>query len=207
MLKKSAFALLAAAMSFVVSTAAAVAGPKVAFETSLGAFTIELDEERAPKTVANFLGYVEAGHYDGVIFHRVIKDFMAQAGGFTIQDGAYVQKKVGAPIENEADNGLRNLRGAVAMARTPDPHSASAQFFINLVDNKFLDHRSRDALGWGYAVFGRVVSGMEVIDKMAVAATTQRLMAARGGDGGLVERPFNDVPSRDIVILSAKQVE
>lgn len=140
----------------------------VAFETDKGTFVIALDEARAPNTVANFLRYVDAGHYAGTLFHRVIPNFMVQGGGF---DAAYEKRPVSAPVENEADNGLKNVRGTVAMARTSDPHSATAQFFVNVADNAFLDHTSKSASGWGYTVFGQVVSGMDVVDAIVAART------------------------------------
>jgi cyclophilin family peptidyl-prolyl cis-trans isomerase len=151
--------------------AAAPASPRVALDTSKGRIVLELDGARAPKTVENFLAYVRAGHYDGTIFHRVIDGFMVQGGGFTAE---MEQKPTRPPVGNEADNGLKNLRGTVAMARTMDPHSASAQFFVNTVDNAFLDHTAKDARGWGYAVFGKVVEGMEVIDAIAKVRTATR---------------------------------
>lgn len=130
--------------------------------TNHGAITLELDAEKAPKTVANFIAYVEAGHYDGTIFHRVIDGFMVQGGGFL---PGMEQRPTQAPIENEATNGLKNERGTIAMARTSDPHSASAQFFLNVADNDFLDNgKCQD--GWGYCVFGRVVEGLDVMDKI-----------------------------------------
>ncbi len=156
--------------------------------TSLGTIRIELDEAKAPTTVANILAYVDAGHYSGTIFHRVIPGFMAQGGGY---DASLNKKAVRSGIENEADNGLTNLRGTVAMARTSDPHSATAQFFINLSDNDFLNHRQKSGNGWGYLVFGQVTAGMEVVDEMAKAAT---------GPKG----PFSkDAPKENIVIEKA----
>ncbi len=133
----------------------------VILHTNHGPITIELDTAHAPKSVANFLEYVRAGHFDSTVFHRVIDGFMIQGGGFTPD---FKQKPIKAPIENEAKNGLKNKRYTVAMARTSDPHSATAQFFINVADNSFLDHRSPDANGWGYCVFGRVVAGTDVVD-------------------------------------------
>lgn len=140
----------------------------VVMETSMGNVEIELNGEKAPKTVENFLKYVDAKQYDGTIFHRVIKDFMIQGGGMDEKMG---EKKTGKPIQNEANNGLLNLRGTIAMARTGDPHSATAQFFINTVDNAFLNFRSEDVRGWGYAVFGKVTSGMDVVDKIRAVET------------------------------------
>lgn len=164
--------------------------PRVALETSKGKIVLELDAARAPKSVENFLAYVDAGHYDGTVFHRVIDGFMVQGGGFTAE---MTQKPTRPPVENEADNGLKNKRGTVAMARTMDPHSASAQFFVNTVDNDFLDHRSKDARGWGYAVFGRVVEGMEVVDAITKVATANR-------------GPFENVPVEPVMIQKATRL-
>jgi len=152
-----------------------------------GVVTLELDEQKAPKTVANFLGYVKKGHYDGTIFHRVIDGFMIQGGGFA---PGMAQKPTDAPIENEANNGLKNEKYSVAMARTNQPHSASAQFFINVADNAFLNHTAPTAQGWGYAVFGKVVGGQDVVDRIKGVATGNR-----GGHG--------DVPKTDVVIEKA----
>jgi peptidyl-prolyl cis-trans isomerase B (cyclophilin B) len=160
------------------------ANPKVVLHTNHGAITLELDSGRAPKTVANFLDYVRSGHFNDTLFHRVIDGFMIQGGGFTPE---FRQKPTKAPIENEAANGLKNARYTVAMARTGDPHSATAQFFINVADNAFLDHKSRDAKGWGYCVFGRVVGGTEVVDRIKGVAT---------GDRGM----HQNVPKEDVVI-------
>ena len=182
-------------------------GTKVAFETTLGAFTVELEDEKAPATAANFLRYVDEGHYDGVVFHRVIPDFMAQGGGFEAKDGGLLEKPTHDSIENEADNGLKNLRGALAMARTSDPHSASAQFFINFKDNDFLNHSGKTASGWGYAVFGRVVDGMEVVDQMAAQPTTSKRMSMLLPSGRTHETAAQDVPVEDIVITAAKRAE
>jgi|APCry1669189369_1035219.scaffolds.fasta_scaffold59901_1 cyclophilin family peptidyl-prolyl cis-trans isomerase len=166
--------------------------PKVKLHTSLGDIVIQLNAEKAPVTTANFLGYVKDGFYDGTIFHRIIKNFMAQGGGFTEK---WDQKTTKAPIENEADNGLLNNRGTIAMARTSDPQSATAQFFINYVDNGFLNFKSKTPQGYGYAVFGEVVEGMDVVDKMATVPT---------GRGGPMP---TDVPQTPIVILSATLVD
>jgi peptidyl-prolyl cis-trans isomerase B (cyclophilin B) len=155
-----------------------------------GVITLELDEQKAPKTVANFLNYVKKGHYDGTIFHRVIDGFMVQGGGFA---PGMVQKPTDAQIENEANNGLKNARYTVAMARTNAPHSASAQFFINVSDNAFLNHTAPTAQGWGYAVFGKVVGGQDVVDRIKGVATGNR-----GGHG--------DVPKEDVVIEKAVAV-
>jgi peptidyl-prolyl cis-trans isomerase B (cyclophilin B) len=146
--------------------------PTVEIKTNHGSIVIELDPKAAPKTVENFLSYVNDGAYDGTIFHRVIKDFMIQGGGFVPQ---MVQKKTKEPIDNEADNGLKNLRGTIAMARTMEPHSATSQFFINTVDNSFLDHTAKNARGWGYCVFGKVVEGMDTIDDIAKVKTANKM--------------------------------
>ena len=152
-----------------------------------GVITLELDEQKAPKTVANFLAYVKKGHYDGTIFHRVIDGFMVQGGGFA---PGMSQKPTDAPIENEANNGLKNEKYSVAMARTSAPHSASAQFFINVADNEFLNHKSPTPQGWGYAVFGKVVGGKDVVDRIKAVET-----GTRSGHG--------DVPKTDVVIEKA----
>ena len=168
--------------------AAATANPRVALETNKGKIVLELDAAKAPKTVANFLEYVKSGHYDGTIFHRVIAGFMVQGGGF---DTRMEQKPTRPPVQNEADNGLKNARGTVAMARTSDPHSASSQFFVNLVDNTFLNYKSKDAQGWGYTVFGKVVEGMDVVDAIAKIKTGPR-------------GPFgSDVPNEGVQITKA----
>jgi len=162
----------------------------VEVETNHGKFVIALDAAHAPKTVENFLRYVDAKHYDGTIFHRVIAGFMVQGGGF---DERFEKKAVQAPVMNEADNGLKNARGTVAMARTGDPHSATAQFFVNVVDNGFLDHTRKDAQGWGYTVFGRVTEGMDVVDAIRALPT--------GAQG-----PFGkDAPLKAAVIKSVRR--
>jgi peptidyl-prolyl cis-trans isomerase B (cyclophilin B) len=158
--------------------------------TNHGAITLELDAEKAPKTVANFLAYVESGHYDGTIFHRVIDGFMIQGGGMGV---GMKEKATNAPIENEAGNGLKNDRGTIAMARTNDPHSATAQFFINVKDNDFLNFRAPSGSGWGYCVFGKVVEGMDVVDKIKGVKT---------GNKGF----HQDVPVEDVVIEKAEVV-
>ncbi|WP_321934886.1 peptidylprolyl isomerase [Paraburkholderia sp. J8-2] len=163
----------------------------VELHTNHGVIKLELNAEKAPKTVANFLNYVKNGHYDGTVFHRVIDGFMIQGGGF---DASMKQKPTEAPIENEANNGLKNERGSIAMARTNDPHSASAQFFINVADNDFLNHSSPTPQGWGYAVFGKVVEGLEVVDKIKKVKT---------GSKGF----HQDVPVDDVVIEKAVVVE
>lgn len=144
---------------------------KVQLTTTLGEISLELDAEKAPLTVENFVTYVESGHYDGTIFHRVIKDFMIQCGGM---DTDMNDLSTNDPIQNEANNGLGNLLGSIAMARTGDPHSASAQFFINTADNAFLDHRAETQDGWGYCVFGKVSDGMDVVEKIQETVTTKR---------------------------------
>jgi peptidyl-prolyl cis-trans isomerase B (cyclophilin B) len=156
----------------------------VRLHTNHGIIGIELDAERAPKTVQNFLEYARSGHYDNTIFHRVINGFMIQGGGF---EPGMSQKPTRAPIENEATNGLRNTAGTIAMARTSDPHSASAQFFINVKDNDFLNHKAPSGDGWGYCVFGKVVEGMDVVNKIRTVRT--------GRSGG-----HQDVPEEDVVI-------
>lgn len=161
--------------------------PRVRLSTSLGDIVVELDCVRAPKTTDNFLAYVREGYYDGTIFHRVIDNFMIQTGGF---ESDMKSKQPRGSIENEADNGLRNTLGTVAMARTSDPHSASAQFFINAGDNAFLDFKSRSTDGWGYCVFGAVIEGLDVVDKIVKSPT-----AGRAG--------HQDVPVEEIVIESA----
>jgi peptidyl-prolyl cis-trans isomerase B (cyclophilin B) len=145
--------------------------PQVTIETSMGTIVLDLYPDDAPKTVANFLNYARWGHYDGTIFHRVIPDFMIQGGGFTPK---MKEKLTEMSIENEADNGLKNERGTVAMARTQDPHSATAQFFINTKNNTFLNHKSKTAEGWGYTVFGKVTKGMDVVDAISKVETTTR---------------------------------
>ena len=145
-----------------------MADPVVEVSTNFGTFVIQLDEAKAPNTVKNFLAYVDANHYDNTIFHRVISTFMVQGGGYDVN---YEKKPTKPPIKNEADNGLKNTRGTVAMARTGDPHSATAQFFVNVVDNAFLDHQVKDERGWGYTVFGTVTDGMDVVDKIKAVKT------------------------------------
>ena len=168
-----------------------LANPLVRLETTAGPVTVELFKDQAPKTVDNFLNYVDSGFYDGTQFHRVIKGFMIQGGGFD-KDGQ--RKATEAPIQNEADNGLSNRRGTLAMARTGNPHSATAQFFINLVDNRNLDFSGKNQRGWGYAVFGKVTDGMNVVDNIArERTTTQRL-------SGMMAR---DVPAVPILITKA----
>ncbi len=158
----------------------------ITFRTNHGDIRIELDFDKAPVSAENFLQYARQGFYDNTIFHRVIDNFMIQGGGF---EPGMKQKSGGEPITNEADNGLKNLKGAVAMARTPDPHSASSQFFINVADNSFLDHRDKSPQGWGYAVFGRVTEGMDVVDRIRAVKT--------GNQAG-----HGDVPLEEIIIES-----
>jgi len=161
-------ALLALTLSAVAT--AQTPNPRVSLKTNQGEIVVELDPAKAPKSVDNFLQYVKSGYYDGTIFHRVIDNFMIQGGGYTTELSA--KGGLRAPVQNEADNGLSNARGTIAMARTMDPHSATSQFFINVADNKALDHVSKaDGRTWGYAVFGKVVSGMEVVDKIKVMPT------------------------------------
>ncbi len=167
------------------------ANPKVLLETSKGKITLELFRRNAPLSVENFLGYVKDGFYDGTVFHRVIPGFMIQGGGMTAD---MTEKPKKAPIRNEANNGLRNLRGTLAMARTGDPHSASSQFFVNVADNRSLDHRGQSVEGWGYAVFGRVIGGMDVVDA---------IVAVPRGDRG----PYQDVPDEPVVIQRATLVQ
>ncbi|KOG38204.1 peptidylprolyl isomerase [Streptomyces resistomycificus] len=164
---------------------------RVELTTNFGRIVLELHDAEAPKTVENFLTYVRNGHYDGTVFHRVIDGFMAQGGGFTAD---MVQKPTMAPVQNEADNGLKNTAYTVAMARTNDPHSATAQFFINVSDNEFLNHTSKDMRGWGYTVFGRVTEGQDVVDK---------IKAVRTGSS----RGFQDVPTQPVIIEGAKVLD
>lgn len=162
----------------------------IVLHTNYGKITLELDEKRAPKTVANFLDYVRAGHFENTLFHRVIDGFMIQGGGLTPD---FRPKSTRTPIENEARNGLKNERYSVAMARTGDPHSATAQFFINVADNDFLNHRSADANGWGYCVFGRVVAGTEVVDRIKALPTGNR-------------GAHQNVPNENVIIERVEEV-
>ena len=171
------------------------ANPQVRLETSAGPVTVELYEDKAPQTVANFLKYVDDGFYDGTQFHRVIRGFMIQGGGF---DQSGQRKATRSPIQNEADNGLSNERGTLAMARTGNPHSATAQFFINLVDNDNLDFSGKNARGWGYAVFGKVTDGMPVVDNIARERTTSQRL------NGMLAR---DVPEVPILITRAYRLD
>lgn len=163
----------------------------VTIATTVGQMTLELDADNAPKTVENFLAYATSGFYDGTIFHRVINNFMIQGGGFTAD---MEQKPTQAPVDNEANNGLKNERGTIAMARTQDPHSATAQFFINVQDNDFLNHTGENMQGWGYTVFGKITQGEEVLDKIRNVQT--------GSQGG-----HQDVPTDPIIIESISVTE
>lgn len=165
--------------------------PVIKLQTTMGDIVLELDAEKAPVTVENFVQYVKDGHYDGTIFHRVIPNFMIQGGGF---DADMNQKETRESIKNEADNGLKNDKYTIAMARTPDPHSASAQFFINVKDNDFLNFSAPTASGWGYAVFGKVTDGFDVVDAIAKVKTGNR-------------GPHGDVPVEPIVVTKAEVVE
>ena len=164
---------------------------RVLMKTLLGDMMLELDADKAPATVANFVEYAQSGHYDGTIFHRVINNFMAQGGGF---DTDMRQKGTNAPIQNEANNGLKNDRGTIAMARTMDPHSATAQFFINVSDNDFLNFSGENMQGWGYAVFGRVVEGEDVLDKIRVVPT--------GSQAGHQDVPTDPIVIESVTVLS-----
>jgi len=187
-MKKFVAIFLLAVSTMISQIAAADADkPRVLLETSMGNITLELDAKAAPATVENFVQYVKDGFYDGTIFHRVIKDFMIQGGGFNKE---MVQKKARSPIKNEANNGLKNVRGSIAMARTGNPDSATAQFFINTVDNDFLNFTAPNPRGWGYAVFGKVVDGMDTVDK---------IRAVKTGFSGR----YRDVPVETVIINKA----
>ena len=175
----------------IISSVAMAANPQVKLETSHGDIMLLLDAQAAPESVANFVLYVEDGFYNGTVFHRVIKDFMIQGGGF---EQGMKKKDSRTPIKNEANNGLKNLRGSIAMARTGDPHSATAQFFINTVDNSFLDHTGQNTRGWGYAVFGKVISGMETVD---------RIRNLKTGKTGM----YRDVPVQPVIINKASLIK
>jgi len=181
------FAGAVLALSAALPALAETPAPRVRLETSLGNIVLELDAQKAPKTVANFVQYVKDKHYDGTVFHRVIDGFMIQGGGFTPD---MQQKATRATIQNEADNGLKNQPLTVAMARTMDPHSASAQFFINVADNRFLNHTQPTLNGWGYAVFGKVVAGADTVDKIRKVRTGNRGM-------------FENVPTTPVTIIKA----
>lgn len=186
-----ALMLLPAHKALTAEPAPSAEYPQVKLETSLGDIIVRLDAKKAPITVSNFIQYVKSGHYDGVIFHRVIKDFMIQGGGMTPD---MKEKRTLAPIRNEADNGLKNKKYTIAMARTPEPHSASAQFFINTKDNNFLDFKAQTPQGWGYAVFGEVIKGQNVVDRIEQVAT--------GNKNG-----HQDVPLAPVVIQKAVVLE
>jgi cyclophilin family peptidyl-prolyl cis-trans isomerase len=188
---KLATCVLAAMATGGAGIANAGAAPRVELETSMGSIVLELNRDKAPLCVENFLSYVKDGHYNGTIFHRVISNFMIQGGGFT-ED--LQQKTTRTPIKNEANNGLKNARGTIAMARTSDPDSATAQFFINTVENDFLNYTAPTTQGWGYAVFGQVVTGMDIVDKIRNTPT---------GAKGMFR---SDVPQTAVVIKSAKVV-
>ena len=178
------------AFALSVSSIAAATNPQVELRTSMGSIVIELDPDKAPQTVENFLQYVKSGQYDGTIFHRVIPGFMVQGGGMTPD---MREKPTRGPIKNEASNGLRNTTGTVAMARTGDPHSATAQFFVNIADNGFLDFRGATQQAYGYAVFGKVVKGMDVVNRIAQVSTGTK-------------PPHSDVPLKPVVIERAQVV-
>ena len=182
---------LVATLALLASFSAAAADPQVEIKTTLGAIVVELDPARAPLTVENFLQYVKAGHYDGTVFHRVMPGFMIQGGGFT---PALKEKPARKPVKNEASNGLQNAVGTIAMARTPDPHSATAQFFINVADNRMLNFRFPTAEGYGYAVFGKVVKGMDVVN---------RIVKVQTGPG---PAPHENVPVKPVIIESIRLV-
>ena len=192
-MKIKLFIVFGALVSLVFAgmSTAADGNPKVEMMTSKGKIIIELYPEKAPETVKNFLNYVDTKYYDGTIFHRVIPGFMIQGGGFTPE---MKRKSTSAPIKNEADNGLKNDRGTIAMARTADPNSATAQFFINSVNNDFLNHKSKTSQGWGYAVFGKVIEGIEVVDVISAVKT-------------VTSGRYRDVPAEAVQINSARVVK
>ena len=192
----SVLILLAFGLALNTSLAAEGTNPKVVIETSMGDIQLELYADKAPQTVENFVDYVNEGFYDDTIFHRIIDRFMIQGGGFT-QD--YAKKTTKKPIQNEANNGLKNSRGTIAMARTQNPHSATAQFFINTVDNKFLDFTRETINGWGYTVFGKVIEGMDVVDRISKVKTGN----VKIGDNGPV---LENVPKTQIVIKKVRLV-
>ena len=186
--------LLACLFALLAAVPAMAANPRVALDTSKGRIVIELFPDKAPQTVKTVLDYVKSGHYDGTIFHRVIDGFMVQ-GGAALAD--MTNKPCNTKVQNEADNGLKNERGTLAMARTSDPHSASCQFFINVVDNKFLDHTAKTPQGWGYTVFGKVVEGMDVADAIAKVKT--------GVKAGAKDVPLEAVVIKKATLLPAAQ--
>jgi len=187
---KTFLAILTIGALLMTNGTANAANPLVRMTTSAGVIDIEVFPDEAPETAANFLAYVDAGFYDGTIFHRVIPGFVIQGGGFT---PGMRQKQTRAPIQNEADNGLKNLTGTLSMARTGDPHSATSQFFINLADNAFLDYQAKNQQGWGYAVFAKVVKGMNAVNAIAKVKT--------GGNG-----PYRDVPVEDVVVEKVERL-
>jgi len=188
---KIQFIVLCLFLAMLGTTAMSDTQPKVQFDTNKGTIVIELNQEKAPLTVENFLSYVKSGFYDGVIFHRVIPNFMIQGGGFTPD---MQQKPTQENINNEANNGLKNIKGSIAMARTSAPHSASSQFFINVKDNSFLDFTSETPQGWGYAVFGQVINGIEVVEAIENVTT------------GIVG-PYSDVPKEAVIIEKASVLD
>lgn len=183
--------IVISAMVFTGAEDVAAENPKILLDTSKGEVVIELYPDKAPDTVKNFLNYVDTKFFDGTIFHRVIPNFMIQGGGFTDD---MKQKPTQAPIKNEADTGVKNDRGTIAMARTGDPHSATGQFFINTVDNDFLNHKNKTPQGWGYAAFGKVIKGMETVDAISAVKTSNR-------------GSYQDVPVEAVVIKSAKRLK
>jgi peptidyl-prolyl cis-trans isomerase B (cyclophilin B) len=183
--------IIATLLALIAASSCVAAQPLVEIKTTLGIITVELYADKAPRTVANFLEYAREGFYDGTVFHRVIPDFMVQGGGFTAD---FAQKKTRGPVKSEADNGLKNTVGTLAMARTSDPHSATAQFFINVADNDFLNFRAPTQQGYGYTVFGKVVKGMEVVNRMARVATGDR-------------PPHQNVPLKTVAIERARVIE
>ena len=191
MLARRIFLILLSLASGLTAVNASALGPQVKMHTTMGEIIVQLDAQKAPLSVANFLSYVDTGYFDGTIFHRVIPGFMIQGGGFTTD---FERRAGNAPVRNEADNGLPNARGAIAMARTQDPHSATSQFFINTVDNTALDHREPTPQGWGYTVFGKVVEGMDIVDKISAVATGQ-------------QGRYRDVPKQAIVIERITRVD
>jgi cyclophilin family peptidyl-prolyl cis-trans isomerase len=209
--------LLSFLSSLVVVGSASAAEPKldnprVRMTTTQGVIELELDAKLAPETVRNFMNYVQSGFYNGTIFHRVIKGFMIQGGGMR---PGLDEKAKGVAIRNEADNGLKNVTGTIAMARTPDPHSASAQFFINTVDNDFLNHRDKTMQGWGYCVFGKVTKGMEVVKKIESVPTetvtremVMRMHRAKGSEStaSTILGPFENVPTKDVITTKVEVI-
>ena len=185
------FCVVLLSLTGLTSVSADTSTPQVTISTSLGEIVVQLDAQKAPLSVANFLRYVNSGHFEGTIFHRVMPGFMIQGGGFTPE---FERRAGAAPINNEADNGLKNDRGTIAMARTQDPHSASSQFFINTVDNIFLNHRAPTVQGWGYTVFGKVVQGMDTVDQISAVPTGQH-------------GRYSDVPKQPVVIQSVTRID